>query len=409
LDYELVTTTTNKAPSKPKATKPQVRTKFRVIEVAPIATPAQFRLRHWIVLLSFFVCVVGPATAAGWYLYQRAADQYSSNVGFAVRREEAGSPLDLLGGITNISNASSSDTDILYEFIQSQEMVREMDDLLDLRTLFSRPSNDPMLSLDPNASIEDLVDFWKRMVRIFYNPGTGLIEVEVRAFSAKDAQLIAQALFDRSSQMINELSSIARKDVTLYAKEELALAISRLKQARAALTSFRNETRIVDPTADIQGQMGLLNSLQAQLAEALIELDLIIGTTRDSDPRVTQARRRIEVIETRIEEERRKLGVSGTTDNANSAVFADLVGEFESLRVDLEFAEQAYVAALSAHDSTLSEARRKSRYLAAYLEPTLAETPRYPQREMILAIVGFVLFACWTIIVLTYYSLRDRR
>jgi capsular polysaccharide transport system permease protein len=297
----------------------------------------------------------------------------------------------------------------LYEFIQSQEMVREMDDLLDLRTLFSRPSNDPMLSLDPNASIEDLVDFWKRMVRIFYNPGTGLIEVEVRAFSAKDAQLIAQALFDRSSQMINELSSIARKDVTLYAKEELALAISRLKQARAALTSFRNETRIVDPTADIQGQMGLLNSLQAQLAEALIELDLIIGTTRDSDPRVTQARRRIEVIETRIEEERRKLGVSGTTDNANSAVFADLVGEFESLRVDLEFAEQAYVAALSAHDSTLSEARRKSRYLAAYLEPTLAETPRYPQREMILAIVGFVLFACWTIIVLTYYSLRDRR
>lgn len=404
-----MTTTPTKAPAKPKGPKPQVRTKFRVIEVAPTATPARFRLRHWIVFLSFFLCVVGPATAAGWYLYLRAADQYASNVGFAVRREEAGSPLDLLGGITNISNASSSDTDILYEFIQSQEMVREMDELLDLRRLFSRPKNDPLLTLDPNASIEDVVDFWKRMVRIFYSPSTGLIEVEVRAFSPEDAQQIAQALFDRSSQMINELSSIARKDVTLYAKEELDLAIDRLKQARAALTSFRNETRIVDPTADIQGQMGLLNSLQAQLAEALIELDLIIGTTRDSDPRVTQARRRIEVIETRIEEERRKLGVSSSADSTTDTVFADLVGQFESLRVDLEFAEQAYVAALSAHDSTLSEARRKSRYLAAYLEPTLAETPRYPQREMILAIVGFVLFACWAISVLVYYSLRDRR
>ena len=46
--------------------------------------------------------------------------------------------------------------------------------------------------------------------------------------------------------------------------------------------------------------MGLLNSLQAQLAETLIELDLLGEIASDSDPRVAQAKRKIVVIEKRI-------------------------------------------------------------------------------------------------------------
>ncbi len=57
--------------------------------------------------------------------------------------------------------------------------------------------------------------------------------------------------------------------------EDLDLALERLKAAREALTAFRLANQIVDPNADIQGQMGLLNTLQAQQAEALIEFDLL--------------------------------------------------------------------------------------------------------------------------------------
>ncbi|MGB0440665.1 MAG: sugar transporter, partial [Paracoccaceae bacterium] len=243
----------------------RIKKKYRVIEVAPMASGARLRLRHIFVLLGFLLFTVAPTVGAGYYLYTYAADQYASKVGFTVRKEEASSALDILGGLTNISNASSSDTDILYEFIQSQELVMDMDARLDLRAMYTKPTQDPVFALRQDASIEDLMDYWDRMVRILYAPGTGLIEVEARAFDPDDAQRIAQALFERSSEMINGLSSIARADMTTYAKQELDQAVVRLKQARAALTSFRNETQIVDPTADIQGQMGLLNSLQAQL------------------------------------------------------------------------------------------------------------------------------------------------
>ena len=365
------------------------------------------KLRHWLVALGFLLFCVLPTAGAGYYLYVYAADQYASKVGFTVRREESSSAMEILGGLTQISGSSSSDTDILYEFVQSQELVREIDETLDLHAIYGKPGQDVFFRLDEDASIEDLLDYWGRMVRVNYDPGSGLIEIEVRAFAPEDAQEIARELFTRSSAMINELSNIAREDVTRYAKEELDLAVERLKTARQAMRLFRNETQIVDPSADIQGQMGLLNSLQSQLADALINLDLLAGTTGESDPRVVQAQRRIEVIQKRIAEERSKLGVSNS--GANDEAFANLVSQFEVLQVDLEFAQNAYVSALTAYDTSVAEARRQSRYLAAYLEPTLAETPRYPQRAIILTVLALLLFGSWTILVLIYYSLRDRR
>ncbi|WP_458722372.1 sugar transporter [Shimia sp. W99] len=363
------------------------------------------RPRHWFVVFSFLICVVAPAAVTGIYLYTRAADQYASTVGFTVRQEETNSAYEILGGLGGFSGSSSSDTDILYEFIQSQELVQAVDTTLDLQEIYSKPTDDVVFRLAEDASIEELVAYWERMVRIFYDPATGLIEVEVRSFDPEESRAIAREIFERSSAMINKLSAIAREDATRYAKEELDQAVERLKRARQALTLFRNETRIVDPSADIQGQMGLLNSLQAQLAETFIELDLLIETSSPSDPRVLQAKRKITVIEKRIEDERRKLGTSGGGDG----VFANLVGQFEVLQVDREFAEKSYLSALSAYDTAVAEAQRQSRYLAAYVQPTLAETAAYPKRAILLAVVSLVLFGIWTISVLVYYSLRDRR
>lgn len=379
-----------------------------VIAVKPVAGPARAKRRHWGVLLSFVLCVLVPTAVAGWYLWVRAVDQYESTVGFSVRKEEVGSSIDVLGGLTQLTGASSSDTDILYQFIQSQELVAGVDARLNLRTLYAAPRDqDPVFALAPGASIEDLVSYWTRMVKVYYEPGTGLIELSVRAFSAVDAQTIATAIFEESAVMINRLSAIAREDATRYAREELDLAVERLKVAREAVTAFRSRTQIVDPSADIQGQMGLLNTLQAQLADALIELDLLRETTREGDPRVAQATRRIDVIRARIADEREKFGTGGAA--IAGADYATLVAEFERLSVDREFAEEAYKAALSAYDAALAEAQRKSRYLAAHVAPTLAETPRYPQRLVLTGLTAVFLLLGWAIAVLVYYSIRDRR
>ena len=65
----------------------------------------------------------------------------------------------------------------------------------------------------------------------------------------------------------------------------------------------------------------------------------------------------------RIAAERQKLGFD--SGGGVGTAFADLVGEYERLVVDREFAEQSYVSALAAYDSARGDAKRQNRYLAA--------------------------------------------
>ena len=263
------------------------------------------------------------------------------------------------------------------------------------------------MPITPPGTIEDLLAHWQRKVKVYYDSGTGVIEAKVLAFTPEEAQTIAEEVFAESTAMINALSDIAREDAIRYARDELEQAVGRLKTARAALTQFRNRTQIVDPTIDVQGQAGLLNNLNQQMAEALINLDMLNETTRPGDPRIDQANRRIKVIEARIEAEKRKLGISDAA--SQDEAFATLVGEYESLVVDREFAEQTYTAALASYDGAQAEARRQTRYLAAHIRPTLAEKSEYPKRMTLLGLIALFAFLIWSVLVLVAYSLRDRR
>lgn len=376
------------------------------IVVLPAAGPAKPRKRHWALLASFLVCVVFPAFLIGSYLYTRAADQYASHVGFTVRQTTATPAFELLGGLTDLSGSNSTDVDILNSYLSSQELVRQIDGELDLVSIWSRAENDPIFAFDSKGSIEDLVTYWNRMVSVSYDSGAELIEVRTLAFDPDSAKRINTAIIDAGSKLINDLSDIAREDTTRYSKVDLERAVQRLKDVRIALTEFRNINQIVDPDSAIQGQIGLMNTLQQQLAAAVIEMELLIDTTRPNDPRISQAERRIEVIENQIEEERTKLGFG---EDSQGSQIADVVGEYESLLVDLEFAQVSYTTALASYDNAVAEAGRQSRYLATFKGPSLSETAQFPKRNTLFALSFAFLFLGWALGVLIYYSLKDRQ
>lgn len=395
-------------PDRPAPPEPGPTPQIPRFRIKPPARPARPRKRHRFLVFTFMLIVVSPIVLSAYYLWTRAADQYASRVAFSVRTEEQSSAIELLGGITELSGSSSSDTDILFAYLSSQELVSRVNDAVDLRAIWSRVSTarDPVFAFDPEGTIEDLQDHWQRKISVVYDSSTGLIDLQVRAFDPQDAFRVSTAILEQCTEMINSLSRIAQEDLIRFTSEELSNAVERLKSARRALTQFRNRTQIVDPGMDTQNQMGLLVTLQRQLAEALIDHDLLLDTTRMNDPRITQAKRRIVVIEDRIAAERRNLGLGNAKDEGEA--FADLVGEYEGLIVDREFAEAAYTAAMAAHDAALAEVRKQSRYLAAHVKPTLAERAKFPQRELIMALIAMFCFFSWAIFCLVYYSLRDR-
>lgn len=372
---------------------------------APTVEPARKpRRRHSIIQWAFVAVVILPTVLAAWYLGFRSADQYHSDVAFSVRSEEFSNPLEALGAFTQVGNSSASDSQILYDYIRSQPLVVAMDERVDLEAIWSKPDGDPVFTLGDDPTIEDLVWYWERMVHVAIDPGTGVLELEVRAFTPDDAQLIASEIIALSGRVVDDLSRIAREDAMRFAREDVSEAEERLRNIRRDIRVFRTENQIIDPEADVESRMGVMSALQSQLADSLIERGTILTYAAENDQRIQNLERRIDAIRAQIDSEREQF-----SQNASGQLpLSQIIGDYEELLVDLEFSQNAYTSALAAEEQARAEARRTSRYLAVHIPPTLAEESLYPQRFLLGALVFVCAFAAWAVGVLIYYNVRDR-
>lgn len=368
---------------------------------APVP-PAKVRRRHRFMILSFVLFVILPVAGMFYYLFEHAQDRYASTAAFFVHREDTTTSVESVFGLAGVGGSGGTpDADVLYQFIQSQQMVELADGRLDLRSMYTPPFDiDPYFALNPEATLEDRVDYWDRVVSMVFAPDSGLITLEVIAYDPQDAQALAKVILEECANLIDRLSQIAQEDAIAQAQDDLSIAQERLKSARIAIAQFRSDTDFVDPSAGVAGAEGLITALQQELAAELINRDTLIGTTtREDDPRIERADRKIASIRLRIEEERDKVGSDQATN----------VGAYEELLVNRQFAEQSYTAALAAYDAAVAEARRKSRYLAVHIEPTLADTAVYPRRVTLGLVGSAFIFMAWAIFMLVLYSFHDRR
>lgn len=162
-------------------------------------------------MISFVVFVLLPFVAATAYMWAFARDRYISRAEFSIRTNEMESALQMLGGLAQLSGgSSSSDTEVLYNYIQSQDMVGKVRDKLDLHAIWGpKPGvHDPVFTYDGSGHIEGMLKYWQRMVKVSQS-NDSILKIQVQAFDPKDAQTIARLIFDESQEMINELSAIA--------------------------------------------------------------------------------------------------------------------------------------------------------------------------------------------------------
>lgn len=378
--------------------------------VRPVAQPAR-RGRHRRLAMTFIACVLLPVVLVAGYLVLIAQDRYISTVGFTVRNgnNDTGTSA-LLGGLASITGSSASgDFDIINQFLRSQQIVQEVDAKLGLRRIYGTHFwRDPVFSLWPDATIEDLTRYWNRVVQVSYDQSTGLMQVEVNAFTPEDAQAITREIMAQGQLLINAINDTAHRDAIRYAQEELGLAEDRLKKTRTALAEFRTRTKIVDLQADLQSKMAVLAELQRQLSHEQVGLKDLLASTKPSDPRIEQAQRRIDVLNDRIMAQRDALAqTGGNSSDSNGYGYPEAISHFEALQTDQEFAQKAYIAALASLDAARMTAMQQNRYLATFIQPTLAQQAEYPQRIEIICLTLLFLSLIWGIGTLIVYSVRE--
>lgn len=366
--------------------------------------PSRGAFRHKVMAFGFLVGVVLPGALATAYMFTRAADQYQSSTAFSVKAEDLSGGLGALQAFTQITTTNVPDSAILFDFIQSRALVEKVDSELDLVAMFNRVPTDIVFSLGPEPTAEELLDYWQRMVRVTLDTRTNILQLDVRAFSPEDAVAISEATILNSTVLVNELSAIAQEDATRFANEDLAEAEAKLKELRLEIRRFRNANQMIDPTSDVNTQGGVLTALQTQLAESLVERAALAASAPPEDWRLGDLDNRIEAIRSQIAAERAAIGQSAGT----GAALTEVIGQYEELLVDLEFAQNAYTSAMAAVERARAEARRQSRYLAVHIAPRPAEESLYPNRWFYSGLIVLALLAGWSLLVLIYYNIRDR-
>lgn len=368
------------------------------------------QLRRLLVKASFALCVLLPALLGALYFFVIASDRYAASASFAVRSMDA-TPAggDFLGALAGLSSVGTTTTDsyILLEYLKSRELIEKIQGDFDLRAAYSDDNIDFLYRLDPDAPVEDLVGHWGSLITASYENASSILTFEVQAFSAEDAETIANLIVKYSQELINKLSENARQDAVRFAQKEVATAEVRLKVIREEMRKFRSSSRAVDPAASAAAQIQLVTGIETQLIELRARLGTLLASLDEDSLPVIQLRKQISSLEKQLIEKQSEVNGEGQDVSRIGRGLSSLLADYEKLQVDMEFGQKSYAAALSSLERARAEADRQQRFLAVFVTPDLPQTAIYPYRFIGAALVAVIALILWTIGVLIAYSIRD--
>lgn len=359
-------------------------------------TPARRRRMLYSALL-----VVGlPTLCAAVYYGFFASDQYAASGHFVVRhRAENPAAMSTLSflGLGTSGTGSTPDMLVVNDYMASLQMIKDLAPHVDLRSMYADTGADWLARLKPSygkdtISDEDLRDYWLKMAMVHFDQTTGLSTFEVRAFTAEDAKTIADAVFERGEELVNRLSERAQEDSLQLARREVENYRQRALDSLDALLAFQEKAQQVDPQGFASARTQIQAGIEQEVTQLQAQLDVLRKKLPEDAPGITQVRDRLGVIERQLIAERAKSTVSSGGDSA-----AQILNEFAKLKLESEFATQAYMSSLASLESARLEAIRQNLYLETFVRPHLPQIPEYPQALLNTLLVLVISFLVWGI------------
>jgi capsular polysaccharide transport system permease protein len=346
-------------------------------------------------IMAFILIVVIPTFLSAIYFYGIAANQYVTELRLGVRAADAqrNDATSIFQGTPSASYIGL-ESNVVVQYIQSREIVDALQKTINLRQIFSTDKADYWSRLNPSASIEELVEYWKKHVDPYFDMTTGTISVRVRAFSPAAAELIGNEIISHSEQLVNELSQRARSDFVKQSQEEVARAEERLRKARLGLLAYQNQERILDPKKEADASLLLIGKLREELARSRTEAATARAYVNENSPSLRATENRIRAIEQQLKtaEGQRTTG----TDTSGESL-SQTMSDFNKLDIERQFAEKYYNSVMESLEKAQSNAARQMTYLSTFVHPGLPERSDYPRRTeavflTLLAAVGFWIF-----------------
>lgn len=365
------------------------------LAVEPVSTvlrytrPVVNSRRHWMRILLMFVAIVLPSLASLVYCLFIATPLYSSEIRFFVGgAAEAGGAAAMAkiipAGLSGGGSTSLLDGFAVRDYLASYEALDQVQQKVGFFERYRENRLDPFLSMTASATRERRLAFYQSMVQPRYNMTEGIVTITAYAEKPSDALLITRELRTLTESFSNEMNKRAVRGSIDFAQEEVSFAEKRLQNATLAIDRWRKVNADLDPENNAKMISELLSSLQMRYLETQAALNQVTSATKES-PQKQFLKVKLDSLQQQINAEQAKLS---STNQEGSVV--NRLSEYQSLKVQQEFAAKGYESSLAALQGVRAAAGFKQKYVLTIVEPTLSETPNFP-RPVLTTLIVFCL------------------
>jgi capsular polysaccharide transport system permease protein len=358
---------------------------------------------------SFLLCVVLPSLCYLFYGAFIASDEYVAEARLTVRgsQDQKVQGIDASSIISKITGGSSKatvqDAFIVLNYIKSRAIVADLGGRDYLEKIYARSDADFFSRLDKGADLEKLWKYWTGKVKVYLDTMSGIVTLQVQAYTPEDAMKTAQAIVDLSEQLVNSISHRSRSDALEKAEAEVKLSAQKLAQARQSLVEFRNANVLIDPITKAKNIGELIGQLTVERLQIDSNLRSMSGMLAADSPSQRLQRTRLATLDEQIASLRQKL-----TDTKGGDTVSAQLATFEELELNEKFNEKMYTVAQAAYERARQERDKQLLYLVVVVRPTTPESATYPQPALASSLFFASALILWAVAGLLVAAIKDQ-
>jgi capsular polysaccharide transport system permease protein len=294
---------------------------------------------------------------------------------------------------------AGQDPYIVTSYLHSRAVIDDLSKTIDLRAIFRRPESDFWARLKSDASVEELVKYWNKMMTVYVDGPSSIVTVSVRTFRADDSLTLMRAILKASETLVNDVSARARNDAMRRAEEEVRRYEA---QVRAAL---RDSEGFIDPVSSATSTSKLLMGMLTEKIRLQNDYFTSLSAMSADAPTVRNQKSRLEILDKQIDEMKSKL----TGNSAEARTISASLVKFEELELKRIFAEQLYTMAQNALERARVKAEQQNLYVSVFVPPGMPEEAEYPKRLSYSFVIPIALLILWGIFALIAAAVEDHK
>jgi capsular polysaccharide transport system permease protein len=352
----------------------------------------------------FFFTVIVPTLLSMLYFGLIASDIYISESRFVLRSPEK-QTLSGLGALLQGAGftRAQDDTYSVHDYILSRDALQQLENQFSIGKSYGSNTVDIISrfgGLDWDRSFEALWRYYqKRIVAVDTDGSSSISTLTVRAFSREDASRINESLLDMSEALVNKLNERGRRDMIRFAAAEVATAEQKAKVAALAVSRYRDQKSVFDPSGQSALGLQLVSKLQDELIATKNQLIQVQTLTRDN-PQIPALRKRVEALQADIARETAKVAGAGGS-------LANKVADYERLKLESLFADKQLATALTSLEQARNDAQRKQFYLERIVQPNKPDVAIEPRRIRSVVATFFLGLVIWGILSILEAGVRE--